>query len=47
MPIRGMVEQTCKHHTRYSASWEGEESLLTHGSDSGQIVLGERGLGEV
>jgi hypothetical protein len=29
------------------ASLEAEGSLLTHGSDSEQIELGERGLGEV
>lgn len=33
--------QTCKHHTRCFASLEGEGSLLTHGSDSEQIELGE------
>jgi len=42
-----MIQQTCKHHKRYFASLEEEESLLIHGYDSGQIDLEERGLGEV
>jgi len=47
MQIKIMIQQTCKHHKRYFASLEEEESLLIHGYDSGQIDLEERGLGEV